>query len=99
MALTGDNGSTCRETRASATLSTTNPTWTVLGLNLILGGERPVTDRLALYLPTDRLPSDGTAVISHARSTTQAQVPWPLYVMPHSILKRTTATCSNTLLF
>jgi hypothetical protein len=33
MAATGENGSTWRKTGLNATLSTINPTWTVLGSN------------------------------------------------------------------
>jgi hypothetical protein len=43
MKLTGENRSTGRKTCPSATLSTTNPTWTDLGLNPGLRGERPAT--------------------------------------------------------
>jgi hypothetical protein len=65
MAPTGNNGSTCTETCASATLSSTDLTWTVLGLNMTLRTERPATDRL----------SHGSAVISYASSTTHASSP------------------------
>jgi hypothetical protein len=43
MKLTGENRSTRRKTCPSATLSTTNPTWTDPGL----GGEKPTTNRLS----------------------------------------------------
>jgi hypothetical protein len=43
MKLTGENRSTWRKTCPSATLSTTNPTWTDPGLR----GERPATNRLS----------------------------------------------------
>jgi hypothetical protein len=42
--LTGEKRSTRRETCPSATLSTTNRTWTGLGLNQDLRGERPLTN-------------------------------------------------------
>jgi len=40
--LTGENWRTQRKTCPSATLSTTNPTWTDPGTNPGLCGERPV---------------------------------------------------------
>jgi hypothetical protein len=45
--LTWENRSTLRKTCPSATLSTTNPTWTDRGSNTGLRGERPATDRLS----------------------------------------------------
>jgi hypothetical protein len=51
MKLTRQNQSTREKTYPSATLSITNPTWTVPGLNPGLGGDRPATNR----------PSHGTA--------------------------------------
>ena len=45
MKLTGENRSTRGKTCPSATLSTTNPTWTDPGLNPDLRGERPATNR------------------------------------------------------
>ena len=45
--LTKENGSTPRKSVPSATLSATNPTSTVLGLNPGLRGEKPVTNRLS----------------------------------------------------
>jgi len=47
MILTGENRKTRRETCPSATLSTTNPTWTDPGANPGLSGERPATNRLS----------------------------------------------------
>jgi hypothetical protein len=47
MKLTGENRSTRRKTCLSATLSTTNPTWTDQGSNLGLRGDRPATNRLS----------------------------------------------------
>jgi hypothetical protein len=47
MKLTGGNRSTRGKTCPSATLSTTNPTWTDLGLNPGLRSDRPVTNRLS----------------------------------------------------
>ena len=47
MKLTGENRSTRGKTCPSATLSTTNPTWTRPGLNPGLRGERPATNRLS----------------------------------------------------
>jgi hypothetical protein len=47
MKLTGENRSTRRETCPSATLSTTNPTWTDLGSIPGLCGGRPSTNRLS----------------------------------------------------
>jgi hypothetical protein len=47
MILTGENRSTGRKTCAIATLSTTNPTWTDMGSNPGLRGERLPTDRLS----------------------------------------------------
>jgi hypothetical protein len=46
MILTGENRRTRRETFPSATSSTTNPTWTTLGSNPGLSGEKPATNRL-----------------------------------------------------
>jgi hypothetical protein len=46
MKLTGKNRNTGEETCTSAILSTTNPTWTDLGSNPCLRGERPATTRL-----------------------------------------------------
>jgi hypothetical protein len=43
MILTGENRRTWRETYPSATLSTTNPTWTALGANPGFCGENPAT--------------------------------------------------------
>jgi hypothetical protein len=54
MNLTGENRSTGGKTCPSATLSTTNPTWTDRGSNPCLRGERPATNRL----------SHGTAIIA-----------------------------------
>jgi hypothetical protein len=42
-----ENRSTRGETSLSATLSTTNPTWTDPGSNSGLRGEKPATDRLS----------------------------------------------------
>jgi hypothetical protein len=54
MKLTGENRDTRGKTCPSATLSTTNPTWTDPGSNPGLRGERPAANRLshgtALYL-------------------------------------------------
>jgi hypothetical protein len=47
MKLTGKNRSTPGKTCPSATLSTTNPTWTDPGSNLGLRGGRPATDGLS----------------------------------------------------
>jgi hypothetical protein len=47
MILSGGNRRTRRKNYPSATLSTTNPTWTDLGANPGLRGERPVTSRLS----------------------------------------------------
>jgi hypothetical protein len=47
MKLTGENRNTWGKTCPSATLSTTNPTWTDLGSNSALRGERPATNRLS----------------------------------------------------
>ena len=46
MILRDENRSTRRKICPSATLSTTNPTWTGLGVNPGLRGERPTTNRL-----------------------------------------------------
>jgi len=45
--LTGENRRTRRKTCPSATLSTTNPTWTDTGTNSGLSCERPATNRLS----------------------------------------------------
>jgi hypothetical protein len=45
--LTGENRSTRTKTCPSATLSTTNPTWTDPGSEPGLRGERPATNRLS----------------------------------------------------
>jgi hypothetical protein len=47
MKLTGENRSTRGKNCSSATLSTTNPTWTDPGSNPSLRGERPATNRLS----------------------------------------------------
>jgi hypothetical protein len=47
MKLTGENRSTRRKTCPSATLFTTNPTWTEPGSNPGLRGERPATNLLS----------------------------------------------------
>jgi hypothetical protein len=44
--LSGENRRTLRKIRLSASLSTTNPTWTTVGLNLCLDGSRQATNRL-----------------------------------------------------
>jgi hypothetical protein len=65
MKLTGENRSTQEETCSSATLSTTNPTWTDPGSNPGLRGGRPAANRLShatalvndLYLLSERIDS------------------------------------------
>lgn len=52
MILTGMYTSTNKETCPTA-LSTTDPTWAALGLNLGLRGERPRTDRLSHATDSD----------------------------------------------
>jgi hypothetical protein len=47
MILTRENRSTRGKTGPAATLSTTNLTWTDLGSNPGLDGERPTTNRLS----------------------------------------------------
>jgi hypothetical protein len=47
MILTGGNHSTRRKIFLNATSPTTNPTWTDLGSNTVIGGERPATDGLS----------------------------------------------------
>jgi hypothetical protein len=47
MKLTGENGSTRGKTCPSATLSTTNPTWSDPGSNPCLRGGRPAANRLS----------------------------------------------------
>jgi hypothetical protein len=47
MKLTGEIRSARAKICPSATLSTTNPTWTDSGSNPGLRGERPATDRLS----------------------------------------------------
>jgi hypothetical protein len=47
MKLIGENRSTPGKTCHSATLSTTNPTWTDQGSNPYPRGERPATSRLS----------------------------------------------------
>jgi hypothetical protein len=47
MELTGENRSTRKKSRPSATLSNTNPTWTEPGSSPILLGGRPATNRLS----------------------------------------------------
>jgi hypothetical protein len=47
MKLTGENRSTWRKPCPSATLSTTNPTWTEPGSNPGLRDRRPATNRLS----------------------------------------------------
>jgi hypothetical protein len=65
MKLTGENRSTRVKTCPSATLSTTNLTWTEPGSNPGLRGERPATSRLShgtsrmfIHPPIQRLPED-----------------------------------------
>jgi hypothetical protein len=70
MILTGENRRTRRKTCPSATLSTTNPTWTDLGANPGLRGEGPVTNDL----------SHGTAVTTCYISNQYSDWPqtgWP----------------------
>jgi hypothetical protein len=47
MKLTGENRSIRGKACTTATLSTTNPTWTEPGSNPGLRGERPATNRLS----------------------------------------------------
>jgi hypothetical protein len=47
MILTGENRTTRRKTCPSATLSTTNPTWTDLGAKPGIRGERPAANDLS----------------------------------------------------
>jgi hypothetical protein len=47
MQLTGENQNTRGKPYLSATLYTTNPTWTDLGSNPGLRGEKPATNRLS----------------------------------------------------
>jgi hypothetical protein len=47
MKMTGENRSTPGKTCPSATLSTTNPTWTKPGSNPGLRGARPAANRLS----------------------------------------------------
>jgi hypothetical protein len=47
MKLTGENRSARCKTFRNATLSATNPTWTDMGSNPGLRGERPSTNRLS----------------------------------------------------
>ena len=47
MKLTGENRSTRGKTCTSATMSTTNPTWTDPGSKPGVRGERPATNRLS----------------------------------------------------
>jgi hypothetical protein len=69
MKLTGENRSTRRETCLSATLSTINPTWTNLGSNPGLRGERPATNRL----------SHGKALINYCVNTDYSRVKFCVY--------------------
>jgi hypothetical protein len=55
MILTGENQSTRGRTSPSATLSTTNPTWTDLGSNPYLRGGRLATNRLSHGTTQDHL--------------------------------------------
>jgi hypothetical protein len=63
MKLTGENRRTRGKTCPSATLSTTNPTWTDPGSNPGLRGGRPAANRLshgtAITLPLLLISSDG----------------------------------------
>jgi hypothetical protein len=58
MILTGENWSTGRETHISVILSTTNPTWTELGLNPGCKFKRPATDRLSHGTAWQQFPHD-----------------------------------------
>ena len=65
MKLIGENQSTRGETCPSATLSTTNPTWTDPGIEPGFRGERPATNRLShapgsirTYYPSKRATAD-----------------------------------------
>jgi hypothetical protein len=60
MKLTAENRSTWGKTCPSATLSTTNPTWTDPGLNLGLRGERPATNRLSHGTASNTFPYSQT---------------------------------------
>jgi hypothetical protein len=62
MKLTGENRSTRRETCPSATLSTTNPTWTDSGSNPGLRGEKPATNRLSHGTAQARFTPAATAI-------------------------------------
>jgi hypothetical protein len=55
MKLTGENRSTRGKTCPSATLSTTNPTWTEPGWNPGLRGGRPTANRLSHGTATEML--------------------------------------------
>jgi hypothetical protein len=54
MKLTGENRSTRGKAYPSATLSTTNPTWTETASNPGLRGERPATKLLSHARPLGR---------------------------------------------
>jgi hypothetical protein len=68
--LTGENRSTRGKTCPSATLSTTNPTWTDPGSNLVLRVERPATNRLSHDTATSPLMDP---VLSQAKHCTSSQ--------------------------
>jgi hypothetical protein len=74
MKLTGENRSTRGKTYPSATISTSNPTWTDPGSNPGLRGERPVTKRL----------SHGTALhryLKQSMHVTQCKIRlWPFKI-------------------
>ena len=57
MIMTGEDRSTQRKTHPTSTFSTTNPTWTAVRWNPVLGGEG---------MPTERLSDDTVKCLSSA---------------------------------
>jgi hypothetical protein len=59
MILTGEYRRTQRKSCPSTTLSTINPTWTALGVNLGVHDERPLTNHLDMMMSELMMHFDG----------------------------------------
>jgi hypothetical protein len=82
MKLTREHRSTRGKTCSSATLPTTNPTWTELGSNPGLRGERPATNRLShgtAFLPS-RLSSSPDMLKTLTRTEFTLEETWDIYI-------------------
>jgi hypothetical protein len=83
MKLTGENRSTRGKTCPSATLSTTNPSWSDLGSNPVLRCERPATNRLSHGTAMYSLPNDMIGGLEIVRHIWQVPGSNPEAVFPH----------------